>query len=131
MASANNAGQGGNTAGKYLTPDEYEEAARREFGGKSSGEIDTAKGPTEIDSVTGEYATQVKRITSAQGGAKFSGGNAAQFERTVAYAQEQGLKVRYVITEQVQETWIEGLLAKAKEIGELPARIPSPRSSSP
>jgi hypothetical protein len=100
-----------------VTPDEFENAVRQLFGGTSSGEVNTSKGLVEIDSVTHEFATQAKRITSPQGAAKFSGSNASQFERTVAYAQDQGLKVRYAITEQVQESWIQGLLAKAKAIG--------------
>jgi hypothetical protein len=114
MAATN---PGASNAGAFLTPDEFENAVRQLFGGKPSGEVNTSKGLVEIDSVTSEFATQAKRITSPQGAAKFSGSNATQFERTVAYAQAQGLNVRYAITEQVQVSWIQGLLAKAKAIG--------------
>ena len=43
----------------------------------------------------------------------FRGGSAVQFEQTAAHAQDNCLRVRYVITEQVGSTWIDGLLAQA------------------
>jgi hypothetical protein len=91
---------------------------RRHFGGRSSGEVDTPVGRVEIDSVNDEFAIQAKRITATDKMAgKFSKGNAEQFERTVAYAKEHGKKIMYVITDPVQDSWVAGLLEKAREIG--------------
>jgi hypothetical protein len=100
-----------------LTSQEFEDAARRIFGGVSTGEVPTLKGLVEIDSVTGEFATQIKRILSSVGVRTFGGAIAKQFEKTLEYAKEHGLRVRYIITELVEESWIQGLLAKAKELG--------------
>ncbi|WP_162660267.1 hypothetical protein [Tuwongella immobilis] len=86
---------------KFLAPDEFEAASRHNFGGRSTGEIDIPKGPTEIDGLDDQWVTQDKRITSPEGGAKFSEKFVTQFEPTLADAKEHGRQIRNGITDLV------------------------------
>ncbi|WP_437310895.1 RHS repeat-associated core domain-containing protein [Sorangium sp. So ce388] len=109
------AGTGAAASGgrKLLSPIEFETLAEATFGGKK-GRLPLSKArrsgvtDAEIDLVSDDTLTQIKRVTSPK--ATFGGKMREQFEMTVDAAQMSGrTKIRYVVSSEAPESFVEAI----------------------
>ncbi|MGK3967881.1 PAAR-like domain-containing protein [Sorangium sp. So ce118] len=99
--------------GEFLSPDEFEDLVQATFGGQKgrlplSNPRGTGVTDAEIDLISGDTLTQIKRITSPS--AEFGGKMRKQFEMTVDAAQLSGRsKIRYVVSSEAPESFIQAI----------------------